>query len=388
MLTREENQFLTQVGRGTPGGELLRRYWQPVAPSGELTAEKPIKAVRILGEDLVLFRDTKGGYGLVAKQCPHRRASLAYGRVDDEGIRCPYHGWKFAASGQCLEMPAEPKDTPMLNRIRQPAYPVQKLGGLLFAYMGPDPVPLLPRWDVLAWERGKRRIDVQSVLQCNWMQAMENSVDPSHLYWLHGVTAHLASSVGHYEEEHDFLPFAYGIMKRRITPPKKPGDKGQIDQHPLLFPNTLRHVSKSKVTGGLRHNLQFRVPIDDVSTQIFVVYFEPSATERTASDADVPFGPFEVRDEQGQYRLDQVLVQDAMAWESQGEVADRTQENLGSGDRGIAFYRRLLKDQIATVQKGGDPLGIVRDPKINRLIEFDVINERIGLSTPETQAVA
>ncbi len=388
MLTREENQLLTQVGRGTPGGELLRRYWQPVAPSGGLTAEKPIKAVRLLGEDLVLYRDTKGNYGLVGEKCPHRRASLAYGRVDDEGIRCPYHGWKFAASGQCLEMPAEPKDTPMLNRIRQPAYPVQKLGGLLFAYLGPDPAPLLPRWDVLAWERGKRWIDVQSVLECNWVQAMENSVDPSHLYWLHGVTAHLAKSVGHYEEGHEFLPFEYGIMKRRTTPPKKPGDKPEVDQHPLLFPNTLRHVSKSKASGAIRHNLQFRVPVDDTHTQVFVVYFEPSASERTAAEADVPFAPFHVRDEYGQYRLDQVLVQDAMAWETQGGIADRSEENLGSADHGVALYRRLLKEQIAAVQKGGEPIGVVRDAKVNRLIEFDVINERIGLTVPEKQAVA
>jgi 5,5'-dehydrodivanillate O-demethylase oxygenase subunit len=388
MLTREENELLTRVDPGTPGGELLRRYWQPVAPAAELTAEKPIKAVRLLGEDLVLYRDTKGGYGLVGRQCPHRRASLAYGRVDDEGIRCPYHGWKFDAAGKCLEMPAEPADTPMKSRIRQKAYPVQKLGGMLFSYMGPDPVPLLPRWDVLAWEQGKRWIDVQSVLQCSWLQAMENSVDPAHLFWLHGAFAHLANAVGHYEEDHEFLPFGYGIVKRRTTPARKPGDKAHIDQHPLLFPNTLRHVSKSKVNGRLRHNLQFRVPIDNVSTQVFVVYFEPSDTEHTSADADVPFGAFPLRDADGAYRLDQVLVQDAMAWESQGEIADRTQENLGSSDRGVAMFRRLLKDQIAAVQNGKDPLGVVRDEKSNRLIEFEVINERIGLVAPQKQAVA
>jgi 5,5'-dehydrodivanillate O-demethylase len=388
MLTREENELLTRVGPGTPGGDLLRRYWQPVAPSGVLTVEKPIKEVRILGEDLTLYRDTKGNYGLVGRQCPHRRASMAYGRVDDEGIRCPYHGWKFAGSGKCLEMPAEPANSPMKDRIRIPAYPVQKLGGMLFTYMGPEPVPLLPRWDVLAWEHGRRWIDVQSILKCSWLQAMENSVDPSHLYWLHGAYAHLAKAVGHYEEEHEFLPFEYGIMKRRTTPGKAPGEKGQIDQHPLLFPNTLRHVSKSKVNGRIRHNLQFRVPTDDVSTQVFVVYFEPSEAERTPADADVPFAPFELRNDKGEYRLDQVLVQDAMAWESQGEIADRSQENLGAADRGVAMFRRLLRDQIAVVQAGKEPLGVVRDPKVNRLIEFDVINERIGLVKPDHQAVA
>jgi 5,5'-dehydrodivanillate O-demethylase oxygenase subunit len=387
MLTQEDNDLLTRVGPGTPGGELLRRYWQPVAAAGELTAEKPVKAVRILGEDLVVFQDKSGAYGLIGRNCPHRRASLAYGRVEEHGIRCAYHGWKFDGMGRCLETPAEPTDSPLKNRIRQKAYPVEKLGGLLFAYFGPEPVPLLPRWDVLAWEKGKRWIDVQSILQCSWLQAMENSVDPSHLYWLHGAYAHLAKAVDQYGEEHEFIPFEYGVMKRRTTPGKA-GGKPEIDQHPLLFPNTLRHVSKSKASGRIRHNLQFRIPVDDTHTQVFVVYFEPSETERSPADDNAPFMPFPLRDENGDYRLDQVLVQDAMAWESQGPIADRTQENLGAADRGVAMYRRLLKEQIAAVQKGGEPLGVVRDPKANRLIEFDVINERIGLTRPEKQAVA
>jgi 5,5'-dehydrodivanillate O-demethylase oxygenase subunit len=387
MLTQEDNDLLTRVGPGTPGGELLRRYWQPVAAAGELTAEKPVKAVRILGEDLVVFQDKSGADGLIGRNCPHRRASLAYGRVEEHGIRCAYHGWKFDGMGRCLETPAEPTDSPLKNRIRQKAYPVEKLGGLLFAYFGPEPVPLLPRWDVLAWEKGKRWIDVQSILQCSWLQAMENSVDPSHLYWLHGAYAHLAKAVDQYGEEHEFIPFEYGVMKRRTTPGKA-GGKPEIDQHPLLFPNTLRHVSKSKASGRIRHNLQFRIPVDDTHTQVFVVYFEPSETERSPADDNAPFMPFPLRDENGDYRLDQVLVQDAMAWESQGPIADRTQENLGAADRGVAMYRRLLKEQIAAVQKGGEPLGVVRDPKANRLIEFDVINERIGLTRPEKQAVA
>jgi 5,5'-dehydrodivanillate O-demethylase oxygenase subunit len=387
MLSREDNETMTRVGPGTAAGDLLRRYWQPVAAAGELTSERPIKAVRILGEDLVAFRDKSGTHGLVGRQCPHRRASLAFGRVDEEGIRCPYHGWKFSRTGACLETPAEPQDSPLKSRIRQKAYPVQKLGGLLFAYFGPEPAPLLPRWDVLAWEKGKRWIEVHSVLQCNWLQAMENSVDPAHLYWLHGSYAHLARTVDQYGEEHDFIPFEYGIMKRRATPGKA-GGKPEIDQHPLLFPNTLRHVSKSKASGRLRHNLQFRVPIDDANTQVFVAFFEPSDSERSPADADAPFEPFPLRHPDGTYRLDQVLVQDAMAWESQGAIADRSEENLGASDRGVAMYRRLVRDQIAAVRSGKDPLGIIRDPKANRVIELDVINERIGLTRPETQAVA
>ncbi|HEX9743488.1 MAG TPA: Rieske 2Fe-2S domain-containing protein, partial [Nitrospiraceae bacterium] len=144
-MTPEENEYLTSVGPGTPAGELLRRYWQPIAASAELTDEKPIRRVRLLGENLVLYRDTTGRHGLVAEQCPHRRASLAYGRVDDEGIRCPYHGWKYDSTGRCLETPAELKGSTLRTKIRTTAYPVQKLGGILFTYMGPEPAPALPR---------------------------------------------------------------------------------------------------------------------------------------------------------------------------------------------------------------------------------------------------
>ncbi len=388
MLTREENEMLTRVGPGTPAGELLRCYWQAVAAAGELTEENPIKAVKILGEELVVFRDKGGRYGLVRERCPHRSASLAFGRVDEEGIRCPYHGWKFDIGGRCLEQPAEPAGSTFKDRIKHTAYPVEKLGGLLFGYMGPEPRPLLPRWDVLAWENGKRWIEVQSILQCNWLQPMENSVDPSHLYWLHGASAHLAEAVGRYEEKHEFIPFEYGVMKRRTTPAKKSGDKPQVDQHPLIFPNTLRHVLKTKAEGKIRHNVQIRVPVDDGHTQVYVVYFEPLDAVRSPADQNAPFEYFPLRDEQGQYRLEQVLVQDAMAWESQGAVTNRTREHLGVGDEGIIAFRKLLREQVEIVQKGGSPLGLVRDPKKNRIIEFDVINERIGLRRSDEQRVA
>jgi 5,5'-dehydrodivanillate O-demethylase len=389
MLTREENETLTRVGRGTPAGELLRRYWQAVAAAGELTEENPIKAVKLLGEELVLYRDKKGRYGLVGEHCPHRMASLAFGRVEEEGIRCPYHGWKFDGAGKCLEQPAEPAERSYKDKIRHVAYPVQKLGGLLFAYLGPEPAPRLPRWDVLAWERGKRWIEVHEVLRCNWLQPMENSVDPSHLYWLHGATAHLGQAVEHYEEEHEFFAFEFGIMKRRVTPGKKPGDSPQIDQHPLVFPNTLRHVFRTiKTEGKLRHNVQIRVPVDDSHTQVYVVYFEPNDTDHSPADGAVPWEFFPIRDEKGRYRLEHVLVQDAMAWETQGGVTDRTQEHLGVGDEGIIIFRKLLQEQINIVRNGGEPLGVIRDPDDNGIIEFDVINQRIGLYGSARQKVA
>lgn len=379
MLTREENQILTHVGSGTPAGELLRRYWHPVAVSGQLSDEKPIRPVRLLGEDLVVFRDTQGRYGLVGRQCPHRNASLAYGLVDAEGIRCPYHGWKFDRDGRCLEQPAEPADSTFKDRIRHKSYPVEKLGGLLFAYLGPTPAPHLPRWDVLAREDGRRWIEVQSVIDCNWLQPMENSVDPSHLYWLHGKTGHLGTHMSQYEEKHEFRIFEYGIMKRRITPGMKPGDPPMIDQHPLVFPNTLRHVLKTRDKGLIRHNLQIRVPVDDTHTQVFVVYFEPSDTERSPWDQDAPWQFVALKDKDGRYDLDYVLAQDSMAWETQGPVTDRSEEHLAVSDEGIIHFRKLLREQIEAVQKGESPLGVIRDPEKNEVINFDVINQRIGL---------
>jgi 5,5'-dehydrodivanillate O-demethylase oxygenase subunit len=380
MLTREENEMLTRVGRGTPAGELLRRYWQVVGAAGELTDEKPIKAFRLLGENLVVYRDKRARYGVLGEQCPHRKASLAFGRVDEEGLRCPYHGWKYDCTGRCLEQPAEPESGGFKDKIKHLAYPVEKLGGLLWAYLGPEPRPLLPRWDVLAWENGKRWIEKHEIYNCNWLQPMENSVDPSHLYWLHGDTAHLVGTVDRYEEEHEFIPFEFGIMKVRRTPGNKAGDRSQIDQHPLVFPNILRHVFRTiKTDGLLRHNLQIRVPVDDTHTQIYVVYFTPTDADISPAAGDAPWEFFPIRDEQGQYRLEHVLVQDAMAWETQGAITDRTQEHLGVGDEGIIIFRKLLHEQIDRVRKGGEPLGVIRNPQLNQIIEFDVINERIGL---------
>ena len=349
-----------------------------VGAAGELTDEKPIKAFRLLGENLVVYRDKRGRYGVLGEQCPHRKASLAFGRVDEEGIRCPYHGWKYDCTGKCLEQPAEPESVGFKDKIKHLAYPVEKLGGSCgLSWTGTEAaITPLGRARV---GNGKRWIEMHEIYNCNWLQPMENSVDPSHLYWLHGDTAHLVGAVERYEEEHEFIPFEFGIMKLRRTPGIKPSDRSQIDQHPLVFPNTLRHVFGVKTDGLLRHNLQIRVPVDDTHTQIYVVYFSPNDTDLSPADGDAPWEYFPIRDDKGQYRLDHVLVQDAMAWETQGAITDRTQEHLGVGDEGIIIFRKLLHEQIDRVRKGGEPLGVIRDPQMNRIIEFDVINERIGL---------
>jgi 5,5'-dehydrodivanillate O-demethylase oxygenase subunit len=379
MLTLDENELLTRVSRGTPAGELLRRYWHPVAAAGELTEKEPIRAVKILGEELVVYRDKKGRYGLVGEHCPHRLASLAFGRVDEEGIRCPYHGWKFDRSGKCLEQPAEPPESTFKDRIKHNAYPVEYLGGLLYAYLGPPPTPVLPRWDVLVWENGRRWIVKESVIDCNWLQPMENSVDPSHLYWLHGDTAHLAPRVKKYAEQHEFIPFEFGIKKRRTTLPLATGEAPMVDEHPLLFPTILRHVAPYEGGKKHRHNLQIRVPVDDEHTQVFRVNFVPSDSEKSPAGAEVPFRFSQLKTGPGKYDMSMVSAQDSMAWETQGYIADRRQEHLGVGDEGIIALRKMLREQIERVQRGFDPLGVIRDPAKNQIIDLGVINERIGL---------
>ncbi len=152
MLSTELNEKLIQTGPGTPMGRLLRYYWYPIAGTAELE-ENPVKKVRLLSEDLVLYRDTSGTLGLIDEPCPHRRVSMEYGIPEPEGLRCPYHGWVFNHEGRCLEQPAEPWDSTFKDRVTTKAYPVQELGGLVWAYLGPQPAPLLPRYDILVWDQ-------------------------------------------------------------------------------------------------------------------------------------------------------------------------------------------------------------------------------------------
>lgn len=371
MLKKKENEKLTRVGPGTPAGEFLRRYWHPVAVAAELR-EKPIKRVRILGEDLVLYRGETGAYGLVAERCCHRGASLAYGKIEDDNIRCSYHGWLFNPAGKCVEQPAEPSHSTYKDRVKQPAYPVQKLAGLLYAYMGPKPVPLLPRYDVLARTDGERRIVVLPQLDCNWLQPMENSVDPTHNHYLHsqrtGRPVH--GDRGAEIAKYDFEVFNYGIMKKRLA---RNGD-GQlqvVNAHPLVFPNMLRQHH------GKEHYLQYRVPVDDTHTLFFEVYFIESDNEPAIDQTAEP--PVEYssyhKSADGVYRMDKVWMQDYMAWETAGPVFDRALEHLATGDKGILLFRKLLKSEIDKVKRGRDPIGVMRDPKINQVIRFPTITD-------------
>lgn len=359
-------------------GELLRRYWIPVAASCELKRGET-RRIRLLAEDLVLYRDLEGRLGLVDESCPHRGTSLALGCVDADGIRCPYHGWKFDVTGQCLETPAEPEGSTLARRVRTRAYPVQEIAGLAFAYMGPEPAPLLPRYDVFVKEGVLRDIG-HAVLPCNWVQVMENSVDPHHLEWLHGHhLAHSRARVGaseptHYRKRHvriGFDVFEYGIVKRRILEGGSDEDDDWRVGHPLVFPFTLR------VGAQRQHRLQFRVPIDDTHTRHYwYACYEPAPGRVAPAQEEVPLYDVKWRHANGDFIVDFVDGGDIMACVTQGPVADRTRETLGASDQGIALFRRLLFEQAEHVAHGEDPLGVIRDPARNQVVELPQEREK------------
>jgi 5,5'-dehydrodivanillate O-demethylase len=371
MLSKKENERLTRVGPGTPAGELLRRYWHPVAVAAELN-ENPLRRIRILGEDLVLYRGEDGGCGLLAEQCAHRGASLAYGRIEGCNLRCAYHGWLYAPDGKCVEQPAEPPESTYKNRVRQTAYPIEKRAGLLFAYLGPRPAPLLPSYDVFTRTDGTRRVVVLPQLNCNWLQPMENSVDPTHVHYLHGagkgkpVHGDAKAEIRKYE----FEPFEYGIMKKRFASNGN-GKLDLVNQHPLVFPNMLRQHH------GLEHYLQYRVPVDDTHTLFFEIYFLESKdgeAEPQLEDPPVDYAPPAVTPD-GRYKMERVWMQDYMAWETAGPVYERSREHLATADRGILIFRKMLKAEIDKVRRGKDPMGVFRDPAKNRLIAFNTVTD-------------
>ena len=362
MLTEEENARLSHVGPGTPMGNLIRHYWQPIATVPDIEREE-VMPVRILGEDLVLFKTMSGDLGLIQQRCAHRSASLAYGVPTEEGIRCPYHGWLYNAEGRCLDQPFDDYDNPdstFKDKIRIDAYPVKTLGGLVWAYLGPQPAPLLPRWDVVAREDLNRSIRITH-LPCNWLQCMENSLDPVHFEWLHAnVMNYAARRMGMEPVMHParhrrigFDRFEYGIYKRRLLEGDDPDTSPDWRTgHPILFPNTLD-------IGG---SLQIRVPIDDTNT-LHIVYWtterEPGEPERVEV-FDEPY-----KHEDGRLITESIVGTDMLAWVTQGPVTPRHLEHLGVSDRGVIMYRQALSDAIDAVERGEDPPGLVRNPEDN-----------------------
>lgn len=360
MLTKEENEMLTRVSPGTPAGELLRRYWHPIGVAKELSEECPTKFVRILGENLVLFRDKRGRVGLLGDRCSHQGASLTYGRVEERGIACAYHGWLYDIDGNCLETPAEPAQSKFRLTVKQKAYSVRRFLGLYWAYLGPKPAPLIPKFDILVRTDGRRGVAVYPIIDCNWLQCIENAVDPSHLQILHQDTIRKYKATnttrGFIDEVEriEFYEVPHGIMKKRVF------KSGVIGEHPLIFPNAIRESN----------SIQFKIPIDDTHTWHVHLLFQPmedcSFAEQEEEDVPVEyFEPFKdppnACHPYARYTMHVPLAQDYMAWETAGPVWDRTRERLATSDHGIVMFREVLKREIDKVKRGLEPMGVFRE---------------------------
>ena len=376
MLTQAQNERITRVAPGTPMGNLMRCYWHPIAASVEVNEENPTKEVRLLGEDLVLFRSTNGVVGLIEPSCPHRKANLSYGVPEPEGIRCAYHGWLFDETGACIDQPSEPAGSKFKDKVKLKAYKTEELGGLIFAYMGPEPAPLLPNWDILTWTNVTRTINAVD-MPANWLQCMDNSLDPVHFQWLHrywggwniarkkpkGEREDFDRSTQSRGREHvkvGFDTFEYGIIKRRLLEGETEDDQWWRIGHPILFPNILR------VAQDHWHSFQYRIPIDDTHTKHLlytVVVPEPGVT--IAEQEFVPYVERELYDAKGRLNNTIVPAQDEAAWVMQGPVTDRTTEHLGVTDVGIILFRRMINENLKIVEDGGEPINVHRDPAKN-----------------------
>ncbi|HEX5140293.1 MAG TPA: Rieske 2Fe-2S domain-containing protein, partial [Dehalococcoidia bacterium] len=394
MLMQEDNELLTRVGPGTPMGTMMRRYWVPALLSWELPEpDCPPVELRLLGEDLVAFRQTDGRIGVVDTRCPHRSASLFWGRVEEQGLRCVYHGWKFDIEGRCVDMPSEPEATNFKHKVSITAYPAIEAGGVVWTYMGPkekQPPPPLFEWtQAPETHRGMTKV----LQETNWLQALEGGIDTVHSNFLHygkPATGGLTDEIGTTRQRAvgfskaalvEVVPTDYGYTYAGLrTLP----DGGYFVRgyHWVMPWYQLRGYSldtpKPTVNGHMW------VPIDDETTMVYnfmYTYGEEPLSEDQRNlvgtgnqfgvDIDVEDGFRSIRNKRNRYMIDRHVqktqtftgiqgtnTQDRAVQESMGTVVDRSYERLGTTDRAIIMSRRLLLQAVKHVQAGGDPPGL------------------------------
>ena len=373
MLTAERNKLVTEVGPGTPMGEYLRRYWFPIGGASEFD-DRDVKAVRFYGEDLTLYKDLSGNFGLVDRNCPHRRADLSYGFVEEKGIRCNYHGWLFDQDGACIEQPyedtANPKN-PLREKCAVKAYPVKQLGGLLWAYMGPLPAPELPVHEPFTRTNCFKEIAICDI-PCNWFQCQENSIDPVHFEWMHdNWSVRLRGEGEPYSTKHlkvDFEEFEYGFVYKRVR-------EGQPDDSALW---TVGRVFLWPLGFYLGGHYEWRVPVDDENT-LSVAWFSyhvPKEQEPYEQEK-VPTWFAPIKKEDGRWIDSHIINQDIIAWVGQGIIADRTKETLGASDRGISMIRNRFFEELEAVKQGKEAKGIIRDPEKAKFVDLPNANANI-----------
>ena len=426
-MRAEQNERFTRIGPSTPCGEMLRHYWHPVALIDEFNPQldprmaiRPVKAVRLLGQDLVLFKNAQGQFGLLDRDCPHRGADLAFGRNEGDGLRCPFHGWKFDITGQCLETPAEPQGSVLCTRIKQRNYPVQERSGILFAWMGPEgsTPPPLPAIDCFQ-APGTHTFAFKGLWHCNWLQAFEVGIDPAHASFLHRFFNDAS------------LEDTYGKQFRGASAGEIDGEKWpmtrvmrEFDQPDIAFTEqpyglqltTLRPMTDKlthvRITNALFPNTfviplsetmtitQMHVPVDDTHTYWYAVFTSfadpvnkdamrnqrleavslPDYIPKSGRHNNWGFNPEEqmTRTFLGMGE-DDINVHDQWACESMGAIQNRTREHLGTSDKVIIANRRMLAKAIDDVAAGALPPGFAK---------AEVANTRLGPDTVDGIAPA
>ena len=393
MLSSEQNDLITRTGPGTPAGRLMRQYWQPAALVDELKGNRPIKPVRLFGEDLVMFKDDKGRYGLVGRHCPHRGTDLAFGRLEDGGLRCAFHGWLFDINGKCLETPAEPDDSNLCANIRQKAYPVVEKSGILFAYLGGGEPPAFPHFDCFV-APDSHTFAFKGMIDCNWLQSLEVGIDPVHTSFLHRFFEDEDPTKAYGKMFRDNTKDADMPMTRIMREVTRP--RIEVDETDYGFRIvTLRQISDAsthvRVTNLVFPNAfmipmsremtisQWHVPIDDtrhywyaiftsfdkpvdkdtMRNQRLELYQLPDYIPNRNKSNDYGFDPHEQEHETYTGMGADINVHDQWACESMGAIQDRTQEHLGTSDKAIIAYRRLLRQSLEKSGKGERPILVV-----------------------------
>ena len=404
MLSAQDNELLTRTGPGTPMGDLLRRYWIPVVQSTEVTPGGRVKRVQLLGERLIVHRTPSGRVGVIAEFCPHRGASLYFGRNEEGGMRCVYHGWKFALDGQCVEMPSEPPESSFAAKVCHTAYPAAERGGVIWTWMGPGTAPALPdlEWMALPADHvfASKRIQ-----DCNWFQAMEGGIDSSHISFLHAPLDHTDSGIA---EDMDRVSFGVGAAVQtgdraprfdvvdtdygaligarrtqadgrwlwRVTqfllpfytmPPVGIGEK--VVQSHIWVPMDDTHVINWMVTWHLERPLtREEIALHIEGKGAHVCDYAPETPEpygdvRTAANRDNDyFMDWDAHRTKMFCGIPGFGVQDQAIQESQGPLVDRSQERLGTSDTAIIQVRRRLMTAARALRERGEPAP-GRDPR-------------------------
>jgi nitrite reductase/ring-hydroxylating ferredoxin subunit len=389
MTSAADNELMTRIMPGSPAGALLREYWQPAALSEELNSARPLVPVRLFGEDLVLFRDAAGALGLLERRCPHRGADLRFGRLEDGGLRCAFHGWLFDVAGQCLEQPAEPANSRAHRHLRHRSYPCAERNGVIFAYLGSSTPPAFPQFDCF------RAPDAQTfafkgMWECNWLQAVEVGIDPAHASYLHRFL------------EDESVDAAYGrqfrgaaadtewpltkILRESARPDIELEDtefgfrlittRALADSRVhyritnLAFPNAIVIPMSADMT-----ITQWHVPVDDVSCYWYSLFTSfagivdrdtmrrqrlehhslPEYRPRTGRLNDWGFSASEQATKTYTGMGMDINVHDQWAVESPGAIVDRSKEHLGKSDAAIVKYRKLLRTGIQALKDGAPP---------------------------------